>query len=187
MSDRYYEPTDIKIYVVENRKLIEEKSLIAVRMEEQRMKIIAIGNEVEEVWKNKEDIKIISPIHQGEIEDYIVAENIFKYIIKKAWGKRMKKPKVGYCVMQKLNRISQKLYEDLLYNAGAKNVKFLGEIQGNFLEIIPKNEIDKYDIIIYLTKSDYSAFVKERAEEMLQYAERLGVSKEELLELFMEL
>lgn len=184
MSEKYYEPTDIKLYVVENRKLIEEKSLLAVRMEEERMKIIAIGNEAEEMWNNQEDIKIISPIHQGTVEDFITVENIFKHIIKKAWGKRIKKPIIGYCVMQELSEVGKKLYEDIFYFAGAKNVKFLGEIQGDFLKIIPKNEIDKYDIIIYLTKNDYKAFVKERAEEMLQYAEKLGVSKKELLELF---
>lgn len=181
MTEQYYEPADIKIYVVGNGNIVEEKSLLAVKMEGQREKIIAVGNEAEKIGNNQEDIRILSPIHQGVVEDFIVAEHIFKHIIKKAWGKRLKKPVIGYCTMQGLTEVGQILYKELLYCAGAKEVKFLGQIRGDFLQTIPKNEWNKYDIIVFVTKDYPLAYVRERAGEMIEYAETFGVSKEELL------
>lgn len=181
MTEQYYEPADIKIYVVGNGNIVEEKSLLAVKMEGQREKIIAVGNEVEKIGNNQEDIRILSPVHQGVVEDFIVAEHIFKHIIRKAWGKRLKKPVIGYCTMQGLTEVGQTLYKELLYCAGAKEVKFLGQIRDDFLQAIPKNEWNKYDILVSVTKDYPLAYVRERAGEMIEYAEMYGVSREALL------
>lgn len=78
MTEQYYEPADIKIYVVGNGNIVEEKSLLAVKMVGQREKIIAVGNEAEKIGNNQEDIRIFSPIHQGMVDDYIAAVQVQK-------------------------------------------------------------------------------------------------------------
>lgn len=49
------------------------------------------------------------------------------------------------------------------------------------MQTIPKNEWNKYDILVSVTKDYPLDYVRERAGEMIEYAETYGVSREELL------
>lgn len=76
MYAKTYEPADILIYTNETGLIIKEKSLIAFSMTEKR--ILAVGNEAEHFSSSgQEDVRIISPLKQGMIADYMLSVQNF--------------------------------------------------------------------------------------------------------------
>ena len=74
-----YEPADIVIYLQDKGIVLKEKSLLAY--EKESGKILAVGTEVEKLTERmSEDIVIGSPLRQGMVVDYIVAEKMFAII-----------------------------------------------------------------------------------------------------------
>jgi len=82
-----FEPADIVVYIQGKGIVLKEKSLLAY--DTVSKKIIAVGNEVEDIIKNpQKDIKIVSPLRRGIIADYIVAVKLLRFLLIKAWGKK---------------------------------------------------------------------------------------------------
>lgn len=70
-----YEPADIIIHIQGKGIVVKEKSLIAFRKNDD--KIVAIGTEAEAaVWRETENVVVMSPFRQGTIEDYVLAEKL---------------------------------------------------------------------------------------------------------------
>lgn len=87
MADTQYEPADIEIYVKDKGMVLKEKSLVAY--EKSSKKILGIGNEAEALAvQNPESVAVQSPLRQGVIADYVVADLMFRHMLKKAFGKR---------------------------------------------------------------------------------------------------
>ena len=154
------EPADIEIYIKDWGIVLKEKSLIALKLEDKSLKILAVGNEVE----------IISPLHQGLIYDFITAKKMFACFLKKAINKSFfKASSISLCIPFQIDNINLKAYEDIIYMSGkAKKVKFIYKSLEEFLQTASPEELNEHKIIVNITKDTPIEYVKERAKETIQ-------------------
>lgn len=182
-----YEPADIEIHVKNKGMVLKEKSLIAYT--ESDGKILGFGTEAEEIGaKNIDGVKVISPLRQGMIAEYHAAANMFKYMIKKAWGKKIIcKPHMVVCVPKNTTEVERKALEDAMYQAGAKDL-MISELSmeqlKNDMMVIDKKRYLTYDIFVVITKNEPEKYISEELSGILEYAAQAGISAERVAELF---
>lgn len=182
------EPADIEIYIKDRGIVLKEKSLIALKSEDKLPKILAVGNDVEKINPVSNDIVIISPLHQGLIYDFITAEKMFAYFLKKAINKKFfKTSSISLCIPFQIDNINLKAYEDIIYMSGKKKVRFIYKSLEEFLQTASPEELNEHQIIVNITKDTPIEYVKERAKETIQYANQYGITKEKLLDIMKEL
>ena len=179
-----YEPADIRIYTQKDGLVLNEKSLVAFKRN--TALVVAVGNEAE-CLQNEEENVVVSPIKQGELVDYIVAEKMFVYFLKKAWGeKHIRRPCVAFCLSEPINPVLLKVYEDAIYQAGAKEVIVKNVPAEQFIQKMkeePKNRVVKCDICIEVTKDEPVVYLKEQIAEMIEKAEKMGLAKEDIVKM----
>lgn len=187
-----YEPADIIIHVQGKGIVLREKSLIA--FQESDGKILAFGTEAEQLaGKDTDNIVVMSPLRQGRVEDFTVAQSLFYLLLIKALGKKpfgkklIFKPAIAVCVPKGITPVEKKVIEDvMIYNVASKVLisdipaeKFIRE----FPEKYPK-EYEKYKITIGITKDEPERYVEERLRDILAYAGQEQISQERVSELF---
>ncbi len=182
-----YEPADIEIYVRGHGIVLKEQALLALSP---RGQVQAVGNAVSE-GDFPEGTMYISPLHQGRISDLQAAEYMFREFMartQEAAGKAgfLKKPVVGVCVKGRLNEVELQAYRELLCMAGAKEVTVLKQTLSEFLKLVSEEKQKKYEMIISVSKDNPEIYVRERAKELVSYASRYGVSREELIRMIQE-
>lgn len=182
-----YEPADIEIYVRGHGIVIKEKAILALAPDG---RVVAVGSEAMEK-KLQEGTLLISPLHQGRVADIQAAEYMFREFMartRELTGKagNIKKPMVGVCVKGRLNDVELQAYRELLELAGAREVTVLKQTLSEFLALVSEDKQKKYEMIISVTKDNPEVYVQERAREMVAYASRNGVSKEQLIEMINE-
>lgn len=186
-----YEPADIIIYIQGKGTVLKEKSVVAYQKSEN--KIVAFGTEAYGMaGKNREDIVVMSPLRQGVVADYCIAEKLFSYLLIKAIGKKpiLNKPAVAVCAPKGITEVEHKALEDMLLFAGAKELfvtelpmeKFLRE----FSDKNPK-EYGKYKIIIGITKDEPEQYIEESMKTILDYALQEHIPRERVWELLQRL
>ena len=181
------EPADISVYVKDKGIVLREKSLLAFDMTNN--KIIAIGTEAENYMQAaNENIKVISPLRQGMIADYIVAFSMFSDLLRKALGKRfLIKPVIAVCVPTGITEVEKKAMEDMIYQAGAREVFIAETPLEQFVRELPEEFPELYSkckIIIGIGKDEPERYVEEKLRHTLAYARQLGISGERVGELF---
>lgn len=190
-SETVYEPADIVIYVRDKGIALREKSLVAFRRNDG--KIMAFGTEAEGmIGKDPENIVVMSPLRQGMIADFTVAEKLFSMLLMKALGKRpLIKPSVAVCVPGGITEVEKKALEDaLILGGGAKEILFADTPAEIFTDEFFEKCSEPYTrckIIIDITKNEPERYVEERLRDVLTYArqerippERVGVLLQEL-------
>lgn len=187
MKRNNYEPADIEIYVRGHGIVIREKAILAISP---AGRVVAVGNEAMQE-KQPEGTLLVSPLHQGRVSDIQAAEYMFRQFMARTQeltGKAgyLKKPMVGVCVKGRLNAVELQAYRELLGLAGAREVTVLKQTLSEFLALVSEEKQKKYEMIISVTKDDPEIYVRERAEEMVNYAARYGVSKDQLIEMINE-
>ena len=74
------------------------------------------------------NIVAVRPLRQGVISNYSVTEQMIKYFIQKAVGKRSyKKPRISICVPSGATEVETKAVEDASFQAGAREVFIVEE------------------------------------------------------------
>lgn len=118
MKKSTYEPADIKIYTQKDGLVLNEKSLVAFKRN--TALVTAVGNEALYLREEEENV-VVSPIKQGELVDYCVAEKMFVYFFRKVWGKRsIRRPYVAFCLSEPINTVLLKAYEDAFIRQGQR-------------------------------------------------------------------
>ena len=70
----------------------------------------------------------VRPLRQGVISDYRVTEQMMKYFIQKALGKKaFRKPRIAVCVPSGVTEVEKKAVEDATLQAGAREVSIIEE------------------------------------------------------------
>lgn len=181
-----WEPADIVIHIQGKGIVLREKSLVAFEIT--TGKVLAVGTEAEALAdKESENICVMSPLRQGMVADYTVAERMFAYMMAKARGKRfaIRKPAISVCVPQGITEIEKKALSDALIQAGAKEMIFyVMPMEQFFRESEQFPDINKkYKITIGITKEEPERYVSEELNSILQYAAREGISRDRVAEL----
>lgn len=138
-----YKPCTIVIYEGKKDTYLKEISLIAY--EKDSKKIVAVGNDAENLLNSDDNIVIMSPLKNGFIANFEEAHIMFKYFIKKVHKSNVfSKPKVIICVPPEPTDVEEKAYNDTLLFSGAKQVSITQESIDNIMS----DEKENYDIII---------------------------------------
>ncbi len=115
--------SNTSVYVSRRGIVINEPTLVSVERENRRQ-VIAVGDEARFRYdRTPDDLIIISPIHNGRISDFDLAELMLRYFIKKAIGvSYLNKPRAIVSVPCGLDDVSRKALTEAVRRAGAKHV-----------------------------------------------------------------
>ncbi len=117
------------IYLKENGVVLNEPSVLAIDTSERKMNILAIGNKAKKmVGRTPENIKTVTPMQEGVIADFLAAEEMIKYFIKKSSDSRkLFSPKLIICVPANSTPVERKAILETGLAAGARKVYLIEE------------------------------------------------------------
>lgn len=183
-ENRY--PADISIYTKEGM-VLKEKGLLAVN---EQNKILAFGNEAEEVIKNPYAGGIlISPFYQGRIFDYVSASSLLQNLLKKCdCDKRRYKKWVGIMVPEGFSNIDVKAIENLMYPLHIKNLLVIEDKDEDIPLLFETPMIldHKIELLIKIGTDNPAMYAKEMAQDLLYYIEKNKLDKEEIIKILQE-
>ena len=150
MTDTKYEPADIEIYVKNKGLVLKEKSLVA--FDPYSKKILGIGDEAQALAaQDLESVAVQSPLRQGLVADYTMADRMFRHMLQKAYGKkRFFKPNIAVGgIPRNITEVEKKAFEDLMFQIGARMVtifecsyeKYKKELELASAETLPKKDL----------------------------------------------
>ena len=104
-----------------------EASLVAYDKEADR--ILAFGEEARQLMERDHGNAVaIRPLKGGMISDYPVTEQMLRYFIQKAVGRRaLRKPLINICVPSGVTEVERRAVEEAAYQAGAREVTMVEE------------------------------------------------------------
>lgn len=187
MENRGFEPADIEICIQGKGTVLKEKSLVA--LDTKRKEIVAFGSSAEQLEReHRENIRILSPLHQGRIADYTIAVKLLVHLLKKAWGRKpLRRRPICILVSRKdITEVEKRAIEDAVYQSGASEI-LIGCCQAQFIKEMPEEFLKiyaKYKTIIHITKDNPESYVAEEFAQILQYAECEQISLESITMLF---
>lgn len=119
--------SSILVYASGKGIVLKEPSVVAFDKDAQKIK--AIGEEARQmIGRTPGNIEAIRPLRQGVITDYMITENMLKYFISKAIGRRaFRKPRISICVPSGVTEVEKKAVEEATYQAGAREVYLIEE------------------------------------------------------------
>ncbi len=196
-KSKYNEPADIVIYVKDRGIVLREKSLLA--FDKETCKTVAVGNEAEWSGQGQEDsIVVVSPLRQGMITDFMVAREMFKGLLQKAQVKikGIRRPKhLAVCVPKGVCEVELKTYNDLFCVIFNINIP-LSLYRGDLSQYVPpvcltdieinefiETSAEKYEVIIGITKEDFTAYIREQLKYTLEYAKEAGIDRESVIQM----
>lgn len=117
----------ILVYIRGRGVVLKEPSVVAFDRESNKVK--AIGEDARlMLGRTPSNIVAVRPLRQGVISDYKVTEQMMKYFIQKAIGKRtFRKPRIAVCVPSGVTQVEKKAVEDATMMAGAREVTIIEE------------------------------------------------------------
>lgn len=118
---------NIVIYLSGQGIVLREPSVVAV---DERNRVIAIGEDAKlMIGRTHDNIKIIKPLRDGVISDFVVTREMIKYFIKKIIGAHIfkTKPRIAICVPSKVTEVEKRAVEDVARQAGARFVTVIEE------------------------------------------------------------
>ncbi len=118
---------NIIVYLSGRGIVLFEPSVVAI---DENNKIIAIGNEAKSmIGRTPDNIKIIRPLRDGVISDFVVTREMIKYFIKKIIGVHLfkVKPRIAICVPSNVTEVEKRAVEDVARQVGARFVKVIEE------------------------------------------------------------
>ena len=117
----------ILVYIKGKGVVLKEPSVVAIDRDTDTIR--AIGEEARlMIGRTPGNIVAVRPLRQGEISNYSVTEQMIKYFIQKAVGKRSyKKPRISICVPSGATEVETKAVEDASFQAGAREVFIVEE------------------------------------------------------------
>lgn len=115
------------VYLSNKGIVINEPSVVAIDIKNNEVK--AIGTDAKDMQgKTPHNIETVRPLKDGVIANFNVAKVLIKYFIKEALNsKKFVKPKIAICVPVGVTSVERKAVEDIVQNAGIKNIKLVEE------------------------------------------------------------
>ncbi|MCR5703594.1 MAG: rod shape-determining protein [Eubacterium sp.] len=112
----------ILVYIKGKGVVLKEPAVVAVDRDSEKIK--AVGEEARlMIGRTPGNILAIRPMKQGVISNYSITEQMIRYFIQKAIGKRSyKKPRICICIPSEATEVEKKAVEDAAYQAGARQV-----------------------------------------------------------------
>jgi len=109
--------------------VINEPSVVAIKIEGNRKRILAVGKRAKEmVGKTPRDIQAIRPMKNGVIADFNVTEEMIRYFIRRAHNRRgLIRPRIVICVPYGLTQVERKAVKESALSAGAREVYLIEE------------------------------------------------------------
>ena len=117
----------ILVYIRGRGVVLKEPSVVAYDRDTNKIK--AIGEDARlMLGRTPGNIMAVRPLRQGVISDYRVTEQMMKYFIQKALGKKaFRKPRIAVCVPSGVTEVEKKAVEDATLQAGAREVSIIEE------------------------------------------------------------
>ena len=117
----------ILVYIKGKGVVLKEPSVVAIDRDTDTIR--AIGEEARlMIGRTPGNIVAVRPLRQGVISNYSVTEQMIKYFIQKAVGKRSyKKPRISICVPSGATEVETKAVEDASFQAGGREVFIVEE------------------------------------------------------------
>ena len=117
----------VLVYVKGKGVILKEPSVVAYDRDTNVIK--AIGEEARlMLGRTPGNIVAIRPLRKGVISDYTVTEQMIKFFVQKAMGRRtFKKPVISICVPSGVTEVERKAVEEATYAAGAREVHLIEE------------------------------------------------------------
>lgn len=117
----------VLIYVKGEGIVVNEPSLVAVNREGTR--ILAIGKQAfEMVGRAPDGIRIVRPMRDGVIADFVVTEGMLHHLIGKAQGRqRLFKPEIMVCVPSGVTSVERRAVTEAAISAGARQAWLIDE------------------------------------------------------------
>ena len=117
----------VLVYVKGKGVILKEPSVVAYDRDTNAIK--AIGEEARlMLGRTPGNIVAIRPLRKGVISDYTVTEQMIKFFVQKAMGRRtFKKPVISICVPSGVTEVERKAVEEATYAAGAREVHLIEE------------------------------------------------------------
>ena len=117
----------VLIYVKGEGIVVNEPSLVAVNREGTR--ILAVGkNAFEMVGRVPESIRIVRPMREGVIADFVVTEGMLHHLIGKVQGRqRLFKPEIMVCVPSGVTSVERRAVTEAAISAGARQAWLIDE------------------------------------------------------------
>lgn len=117
---------NILVFVRGKGVVICEPAVVAMDIDNQ--KICAIGEEAREmIGRTPGNIRAIRPLSEGVIADYQITEEILKYFIKRAVGRRLFRPRIVVCVPSGVTTVEKRAVLEAATQSGAKEVHPISE------------------------------------------------------------
>ena len=118
---------NVLVYIKGKGVVLKEPSVVAIDRDTDTIR--AIGEEARlMIGRTPGNIVAVRPLRQGVISNYSVTEQMIKYFIQKAVGKRSyKKPRISICVPSGATEVETKAVEDASFQAGAREVFIVEE------------------------------------------------------------
>ena len=118
---------NIRVYVKNKGVTLKEPSIAAY--DKDIDKYIAYGEEARQVIGHASgNIVGVRPFRHGSISDYAVLEEVLRYFIQKALGRRgFRKPDISLCVPSDLSDVEKRAIEEASYQAGARSVTMMAD------------------------------------------------------------
>lgn len=112
----------ILVYIKGKGVVLKEPSVVAIDRDSDKIK--AVGEEARlMIGRTPGNIVAVRPLKQGVISDYSITEQMIRYFIQKAIGKRSyRKPRICICVPSGATEVETKAVEDAAFQAGAREV-----------------------------------------------------------------
>ena len=117
----------VLVYIKGKGVVLKEPSVVAYDRDTEEIK--AIGEDARlMLGRTPGNIVAVRPLRQGVISNYKITEQMMRYFIKKAIGRRIhRKPFIAVCVPSGATEVEKKAVEDATRLCGARDVKTIEE------------------------------------------------------------
>ncbi|MBQ2642331.1 MAG: rod shape-determining protein MreB [Eubacterium sp.] len=114
--------SSILIYIKGKGVVLKEPCVVA--MDRDTDKIMAVGEEARlMIGRTPGNLVAVNPLRQGVISDYAITEQMLRYFIQKAVGRRTyRKPRVCISIPSEATEVETKAVQDAAFQAGAREV-----------------------------------------------------------------
>lgn len=118
---------NVLVYLVGQGVIIDEPSVVALSVQDRRIE--AIGHAAREmVGRTPGSLRVMRPLQDGVIADYLVTAAMLRYFIERAAGRhRLFRPEVMVAVPTGVTTVEQRAVMDAGISAGAKRVHLIPE------------------------------------------------------------
>ncbi len=118
---------NVLVYLVGEGVVINEPSVVAISVNDRRIQ--AIGHAAREmVGRTPGSLRIMRPMQDGVIADYLVTEAMLRYFLERSCGRfRLFRPEIMIAVPTGVTTVEQRAVIDAAMAAGAKRVHLIPE------------------------------------------------------------